>query len=195
MPYVKAQKWNEIQREYKSLENRVKELEALEGTSQDFSELTRVIKEDTLKVHTRDANSVIIQACIQHNIRYEANVPETGQQHRVQPFELTDFVYNVVSKKTLERVLKETTVDRAEYKPDDHDCEDFARELVSVCHKLGLNSVGRVLSQAARHAFNIAIVKTSPNTIGVEFIEPQNDAFVKPNSRGYELNDALLIIS
>ena len=196
MPYIKSADWKHLQEKFKRLESVVDAAASeTESSKQDLSTLKKDVKDDILKVHTRDMNQVIINACIQHNIRYEANVPETGKRHRVQPFELTDSVYNVISKPMLERVLKETDVDRAEYKPDDHDCEDFARELVSACHKLGLNSVGRVLSQTARHAFNIAVVHANKRTIEVVFIEPQNDQIVTPNSKGYELKDALLIIS
>lgn len=190
MPYIKKADWN-------SLQLKLKTLKAIADDRKEdsrLSELKEHIKSDIRKVHIRDISQLMINTCIQHDIRYEANVPETGKKYRVQPYELTDFVYNVVSKDTLTRILKETDVDRAAYKPDDHDCEDFARELVSVCHKLGINSVGRVFSDTSRHAFNIAIVKDDKE-ISVEFIEPQNDAFVKPNTNGYELADALIIIS
>ena len=189
MPYVKA-------RDYKQMQDELKRLRS-QSDSPDFSGLKETIKNDTFKVGMNDVGRLLMQeVAIKLNCRHDAVVMEQpGKTVRVQPFMLTDSVYNVVSQSTLKRIMKETQGDRIKYQSEEYDCEDFARRFVQSCVDLGVNSVGRVLSASARHAFNIGIVHQNKKRLTVVFIEPQADTFVEAGKRGYEMNDALMVIS
>ena len=183
MPYIKSADWCRIQQQLRKPE------------SEDFSDLKLAIAEDAQNYSANDiANTLLNDVCVKLNCREEAFVMEKGESVRVQPFRLTDGTYKVVSRSMLTRILEETQIDAIAWQAESRDCEDIARDFVSRCVQLGINSVGRVCSWSGTHAFNIAIVQEGD---GVEFvfIEPQTDEIITILEGKYDLSNALIIIS
>jgi len=114
--------------------------------------------------------------------RHEAFVMRTGETTRVQPFVLTDALYDVPTEDMLKRVLATTDIDKIKWVAEKMDCEKIAREFVDACAELGLtDAVGRIFAASGNHAFIVALVQDGED-VKVVFIEPQNDEFVEPIS-------------
>ena len=134
--------------------------------------------------------------------RFEVMEIETGDIKRVQPFQLTDAKYNVLSRSALETVIEATAIDKIEWRAEEMDCEKIARKFVTVFGDLGIDSVGRVLAASGNHSFIIALVQDGAS-VDVVFVEPQTDAIVEPvsfdpataDANKYNMYNAFMIIS
>ena len=192
MPYIKASEW-------KATQDKIAELEkqATQGNVvyDPFAALRQAIDDDSEDVSSGEiANALLNQVCVGMDCRESAFIMEKGESVRTQPFRLTDGTYKVVTRETIERLVKETKVDEIEWTAEEYDCDDIARKFVTRCVDLGLNSVGRVMSWSGKHAFNIAVIREG-NGIEFVFIEPQTDEFIEPGDGAYSLENALIIIS
>lgn len=173
-----------------------------------FAELKADIAQD---IKTYDANTIgqaLLHEVVapKHNknfCRNEVMVIETGEMVRVQPFELTDALYNVPTREMLNRAIKETEVELIQWQAEEMDCEKIARKFVTIFGDLGIDSVGRVLAKSGNHCFVIAAVQQGAS-VDFLFIEPQTDAIVEPVSfdpttadeqNKYNIYNALIVIS
>ena len=192
MPYIKASEWKATQDKIAELEKRAT---AGNVVHDPFAGLRQAIDDDSEDVSSADiGNALLNQVCVTMDCRETAFIMEKGESVRTQPFRLTDGTYKVVTRETIERLVKETKVDEIEWTAEEYDCDDIARKFVTRCVDLGLNSVGRVMSWSGKHAFNIAVIREGD---GIEFvfIEPQTDEFVVAGVGNYSLENALIIIS
>ena len=192
MPYIKASEWKATQDKIAELEKRATDGNVVHDP---FAGLRQAIDDDSEDVSSADiGNALLNQVCVTMDCRETAFIMEKGESVRTQPFRLTDGTYKVVTRETIERLVKETKVNEIEWTAEEYDCDDIARKFVTRCVDLGLNSVGRVMSWSGKHAFNIAVIREGD---GIEFvfIEPQTDEFVVAGVGNYSLENALIIIS
>ena len=192
MPYIKASEWKATQDKIAELEKQATQGNVVHDP---FAGLRQAIDDDSEDVSSGEiANALLEQVCVGMDCRESAFIMEKGESVRTQPFRLTDGTYKVVTRETIERLVKETKVDEIEWTAEEYDCDDIARKFVTRCVDLGLNSVGRVMSWSGKHAFNIAVIREG-NGIEFVFIEPQTDEFIEPGEGAYSLENALIIIS
>lgn len=112
-----------------------------------------------------------------------ANLPD------VRPMTL-DREYSLISKDTFDEIIALDGGDNKTYVPEERDCDDYAGYLkyhLSLLYKV--NSVGMVISEDSKHAFNLV-----PFSDGsAKLLEPQRDAYVRPGSEKFQVENELVI--
>lgn len=111
---------------------------------------------------------------------------------------LLDSKYWAASQEAWDLILQYNGVDTQKYVSDRYDCDDFAFSFKgAVSRKFAVNGVGLVIDFSGHHAYNCVLVHKD-NDLSVEFIEPQNDQFVRKDAANakacYQLTSGIVLI-
>ena len=108
---------------------------------------------------------------------------------------LLDSRYWAVSRATWDAMIAAYGPDRNKYVSERYDCDDFAFSFKGgMGHTYEVNGVGIVLNWGHAHAYNAILVNDGGKCV-VEYLEPQNDQFVRtPAPALYQLTHGLIIL-
>ena len=108
---------------------------------------------------------------------------------------LLDTKYWAVDRPTWDAMIADFGPDRNQYVSERYDCDNFASYFWGAMgHRYEVNGVGMVCNWTAGHAYNIILVVDQGQCVA-EFIEPQNDQFVRtPLPKIYTLHRGLILI-
>lgn len=108
---------------------------------------------------------------------------------------MLDNRYWTVDRPTWDAMIAAYGPDRNAYVKERYDCDDFAFAFKGgMGHQYEVNGVGIVINYAQHHAYNIVLVNDGGNC-AAEFVEPQQDQFVRtPLPTLYKLTTGLVII-
>ena len=85
--------------------------------------------------------------------------------------------YWATTEEDFNRIIRETHVERAKYRTDRLDCDNFAIRFSAEANKYGINTVGIIDDISGRHAYNGVFLDRDGEIIAKIF-EPQTDRFV-----------------
>ena len=108
---------------------------------------------------------------------------------------LLDNRYWAVDHAAWDAMIKAYGPDRNAYVKERYDCDDFAFAFKGgMGHRYEVNGVGIVINYAQHHAYNLLLVNDN-GVCTAEFVEPQQDQFVRsPMPTLYKLTTGLVII-
>lgn len=108
---------------------------------------------------------------------------------------MLDDRYWAVDRATWDAMIEAYGPDRNAYVKERYDCDDFAFAFKGgMGHRYEVNGVGIVINYAQHHAYNILLVNEGGSLVA-EFLEPQQDRFVRtPMPTLYTLTTGLIVI-
>jgi hypothetical protein len=105
--------------------------------------------------------------------------------------ELTDRVYATCEWDMMKSLMSVMPIKFTEYRPDIHDCDNFARELWGITAKMfPLLPIGYchvVTEYGQKHAANFCIYRRPSGKPGFAFVEPQTGKMFMANWKPYLL--------
>lgn len=107
--------------------------------------------------------------------------------------ECWDLEYVSLPEKVWKDFLKHSNADDHRYIANQRDCDDFAKILRGDAAKLALSGCGLVVDLISYHAYNCLLVHDEGETLGLLFIEPQNDNHVRVGQGDYKLGEGKAI--
>lgn len=100
---------------------------------------------------------------------------------------LWDPEYTGVDRKTWEKILAWSNVDRHRYETFSRDCDNFAIALAGqLSLRLGINGVGIVVDYSGCHAY-CALLVVDDDGVRIAVVEPQSDGFISMDQGRHQM--------
>ena len=196
MPYIKRKEWKAIEEELEAYRNHEcgasGAIAAAEVTPRGRGESENAQLKKQIKADAKmfDVHEDLIPVVMETPPLLHAK--HNGQQG----LNMVDGKYRVVSKTVFDEVLLNTKVDSIEWLEDVQDCDDISLLFVARCVRLGLNSVGRIMSWGGGHCFNLVIARDENDKPKFYYLEAQTDQWIEEEDlKGmYSMENALIVI-
>ena len=131
---------------------------------------------------------VLIESLLTNRFNDNINLPNTSVFQRKEvskrvkefvgeegvKFIFTDGTYTATDYNGLQLLREKSDVDEELYRPEIHDCENFAYDFMGVASDNGVSSVGVVLDWSMEHAYNVVVLSDGR----VKFYEPQDGSIL-----------------
>lgn len=102
-----------------------------------------------------------------------------------------DNTYWTCSQAKFERILAWDWTNTKQYTKDQFDCDDYAFLMkANATYFYGINSVGLVIDNSGKHAYNIIVFSDKTAKI----FEPQSDKWIEPGEGLYLMEEGTIIL-